>query len=166
VVAVDAVVAAATSAAVTAAAAAELVCAGEAVGGALTGELAAMAAAAIASGAVPLPDAVVAVVAEIAEVAGVAAGTFVDAMTTGITMATAFGTPAASPPGCADAVGSVEEVSSEDDLSVDFVLPAFEVSAFPLGCWVAPALASAFEAVLAPEACPAALGSFEALFVA
>jgi hypothetical protein len=129
----------------------------------MAGELAAMAAAASASGAVPLPDALIAVVAE---VAGVAAGTFVDAMTTGITMATAFGTAEDGPPGCADAVGSVEEVSSEDDFSFDFVVPALEVSAFALDCWVAVALASVFEAVLAVEACPAALELSEALFAA
>jgi hypothetical protein len=143
-------------------AAAGLVCAEDAAGGAMAGELAAMAAAASASGAVPLPDALIAVVAE---VAGVAAGAFVDAMTTGITMATAFGTAEDGPPGCADAVGSVEEVSSEDDFSFDFVVPAFEVSAFALDCWVAVALASVFEAVLAVEACPA-LELSEALLAA
>jgi hypothetical protein len=152
--------AAAVSDAVAATAA---VCA-EAAGGAIADELAAMAAAAIASGAVPLPDAVVAVVAE---VAGVAAGTFVVAAMTGITIATAFGTAADSPPACADALGSVEEVSSEADLFVDFEVPDLEPSAVVLDGCVAPGLASVFEAVLAPEVCPAGeLELFEALLAA
>jgi hypothetical protein len=164
VVAAFAAFAVATSAAVASAAAAGVACADEAVGGAMAGDVAARAAAAIASGgAVPLPDAVVAVAAEVAEVA---AGAFVDAMMTGSAMGAAFAT-ADTPPGCADALESVEELSSDDDLSVDFVVPAFEPSAVGLDCWDVPALAAAFEAVLALESCPAGeLEVFEALLAA
>jgi hypothetical protein len=104
----------------------------------MAGELAAMAAAAIASGAVLLPDAVTPVVAVLA---GAVEGTFVGARMTGITTAIAFGTTAV-PACCAARVGSVGELSSEDDLSVDFAVPSFEPLAVVLDCWAA----------LAPEA--------------
>lgn len=113
-----------------------LICADDAACGAMAGELAAMAAAAIASGAVLLSDAVTPVVAVLE-----AEGTFVGAGMTGTTTAIAFGTTAV-PACCAARVGSVGELSSEDDLSVDFAVPSFEPLAVVLDCWAA----------LAPEA--------------
>jgi hypothetical protein len=113
-----------------------LICADDAAGGAMAGELAAMAAAAIASGAVLLPDAVTPVVAVLA---GAVEGTFVGARMTGITTAIAFGTTAV-PACCAARVGSVVELSSEDDLSVDFAVPSFGPLAVALDCWAALAL--------------------------
>jgi hypothetical protein len=88
---------------------------------------AAMAAAAIASGAVELPDVV-------------AAGTFVAAVVTGIATATGFGVVAMRAACWARMVRSVADVSPLADLSVDF---AGSVFAAPLDFvwdgWVAPA---------------------------
>jgi hypothetical protein len=138
-----------------------LICADDAVGAAMAGELAAMAAAAIASGAVLLPDAVTPVVAELA---GGVEGTFVETRTTGITTAIAFGTTAA-PPCWAARFGSVDEPLSEDGcLSEGFAVPPFGVSALALDGWPALAPAPAFAALLASEACPeAVLGLLESL---
>jgi hypothetical protein len=89
--------------------------------------LAAIAAAAIASGAVELPDVV-------------AAGTFVDAVVTGIATATGFGV--VERPACwTRMVRSAADVSPLADLSVDFVGSAFEaLPDFVCDGWVAPVL--------------------------
>jgi hypothetical protein len=114
-----------------------------------------MAAAAIASGAVALPD------------DGDAAGTIVDAMATGITTATGVGVVAAGPSCCAGLAGlalaSVAGLSLEDGFAVDFVSSVFEVSDFALERWApsAFALASALALASASERCLAALRSPE-----
>ena len=107
-------------------------------------ELAAIAAAAIASGAVALP------------VVGVAAGTLVATIATGITTATGVGVVMDSP-ACWARVGSTLEVSSVVEVEVDFVVPAFEA----LDCWVPSALAGplalgllALLLTLMSEGCP------------
>ena len=129
----------------TAAAGSELllICGDDGAGAADAGELAAIAAAAIASGAVALPD------------AGVAAGISVDAMTTGIATATAFGVVTDAASCCAEAAtveASGAEVVSEEDLSVDFFSVDVAVPAFKaLDCWTASVLALA--AALASEPC-------------
>jgi len=150
--AVDAVAAAAASESI-------LICAGDAAAAADAGELAAMAAAAIASGAVALPA---------AGVAGVAAGTSVDAIMTGIATATAFGVVADGPSSFAEAAGTAEEsapeVLSEDGLSVDFSVPAFEALDFALDRWTAAVLASALAAALASESCLAVASRSSELF--
>src|SRR5258708_15080849 len=133
--AADAVTVAGADAA-TAAAASELllICGDDGSGAADAGELAAIAAAAIASGAVALPD------------AGVAVGICVDARITGIATATAFGVVTDAASCCAEAAtveASGAEVVSEEDFSVDFfsvdvAVPAFKV----LDCWTASVLAA------------------------
>jgi len=104
--------------------------------------LAAIAAAAIANGAVALPD------------VGGAAGTSVTATGTGMATATAFATVTDRASCCADAAASVEEaaveVSPDGDLLVDVVASDFEVPDFALECWGTLVLAS----VVAPEGCP------------
>src|SRR5258708_2411899 len=140
--AADAVTVAGADAA-TAAAASELllICGDDGSGAADAGELAAIAAAAIASGAVALPD------------AGVAVGISVDARITGIATATAFGVVTDAASCCAEAAtveASGAEVVSEEDFSVDFfsvdvAVPAFKV----LDCWTASVLALAAEPCLA-----------------
>jgi hypothetical protein len=125
-------------------------------------ELAAIAAAAIASGAVALPD------------DGEAAGTIVDAIATGITTATGVGVVAAGPSCCAGLAGlaglaleSAAGLSLEDGFAVDFVSSVFEVSDFALERWVPSAFvfafAFAFASALASasERCLAALRSPE-----
>ncbi len=100
--------------------------------------LAAMAAAAIANGAVALPE-----VGAVPEVGG-AAGVSVTTTGTGIAVAMAFVAVTASC--CAEAVGSVEEpaaeVSSDDDFAVDLPASDFELPDFALEGWGAPALVS------------------------
>jgi hypothetical protein len=136
-----------------------LIWADDAAGAADAGELAAIAAAAIASGAVALPD------------AGVAAGTSVNAMVTGIATATALGVGTDAPPCCAEAAGTVEESAAElfpeEGFSAGFAGPAFKALDFALDCSTAAALALAsalaLAAALASEACWAlALRSAEA----
>jgi hypothetical protein len=116
-------------------------------------ELAAIAAAAIASGAVALPD------------DGEAAGTIVDAMATGITTATGVGVVAAGPSCCAGLAGlaleSAAGLSLEDGFAVDFVSSVFEVSDFALERWVPSAFALASALASASERCLAALRSPE-----
>jgi hypothetical protein len=120
-------------------------------------ELAAIAAAAIASGAVALPD------------DGEAAGTIVDAMATGITTATGVGVVAAGPSCCAGLAGlaleSAAGLSLEDGFAVDFVSSVVEVSDFALERRVPSAFvfAFAFASALASasERCLAALRSPE-----
>jgi len=116
---------------VTVAAASEsvLIC----VDPAAAARLAEMAAAAIASGAVALPDA-----------EGEVVGTLVKATVTGIATATTFGVVTDVAPCCAVSAGSGVEVSSEDDLAVDFAAPAFTALEF------APERCTAL-VVLAPE---------------
>jgi hypothetical protein len=125
---------------VTVAAAPEstLTCAGEAAATPeATGELAAMAAAAIASGAVALPDGVE---------AAATAGTPVSATGAAIATATAFCSVIAAVSGDAEAAVPVEdwlaEVSPEAGLAVDFPAPFFEPVDFVLGCWTALAVES------------------------
>jgi hypothetical protein len=110
----------------------------------MTDELAAMAAAAIASGAVALPD------------AGIAAGTPVSATGAGIATATAFGVVTADAACSTEAARSVEarpveatsgeewivEVSPEDGFAFDFAEPAFEAPDFAPGCATALAMTS------------------------
>jgi hypothetical protein len=100
--------------------------------------LAAMAAAAIASGAVALPE-----VGALPEVAG-AAGASVTGTVTGIAVAMAFVTVAAFC--CVEAVGSVEEpaaeVSPDDDFAVDFAVSDFELPDFAWECGAGLALVS------------------------
>jgi hypothetical protein len=125
---------AAEGSATTAAVAPETILAGadeapdEAVGAAAADMLAAMAAAAIASGAVAMPE-----VGALPEVGG-AAGVSVTATVTGIAVAIAFIAVAASC--CAEAAGSVEEpaaeVSSDEDFAVDFPASDFELPGFAL----------------------------------
>src|SRR6266852_4063027 len=118
---------------VTAAAAPESlsICTGDAAGAADAGELAAIAAAAIASGAVALPD------------AGVAAAVSVEKMETAIATATGFGVVTGVASCCARAAATLEgsgadekpgaEAVSEgafgsvDFFSVGFAPPAFKV---------------------------------------
>ena len=90
--------------------------------------LAAMAAAAIASGAVALPE------------VGVAAGTFVDATVTGIATATGFGV-VADERGLLGQDGRIGRgrVCRMAGLSVDFAVPAFEAPDFVWDGWAAPA---------------------------
>jgi hypothetical protein len=92
-------------------------------------ELAAIAAAAIASGAVaPLG-------------VGVAAGTWVTGVETGITTATGVGVT--DSPACwASRVGSTAELSSVVDFAVDLVVPVFDALELAVGCWPAPVLAA------------------------
>lgn len=125
----------------TAAAAPEsiLACADEATGVAAVADmLAAMAAAAIANGAVAFP--------EVGGAAG-AAGASVTATVTGIAVAMAFVAAVASC--CAEAAGSVEEpvaeVSPDDDFAADFAVSDFGLPDFALEGCGASALA------LAPE---------------
>jgi hypothetical protein len=108
----------------TAAAAPEsiLACADEAAGAAAVADmLAAMAAAAIANGAVAFP-----------EEAGGAAAVAVTATVTGIAVAMAFIAVVAAC--CAEAAASVEEpvtdVSPEDDFAADFAVSDFELPDF------------------------------------
>jgi hypothetical protein len=117
-----------------------LACTAEAAGAAVAvaDMLAAMAAAAIANGAVALPE-----VGALPDVAG-AAGATVTATVTGIAVAMAFVTVAAS---CGvEAVGPVEElapaVSSDDDFAVDFAVSDFELPDFVRECRAGPALVS------------------------
>jgi hypothetical protein len=120
--------AAAVGSVMTAAAAPEsiLACVNEAAGAAAVADmLAAMAAAAIAKGAVALPE------------VGGATGVSVTATATGIAVAIAFVAVAASC--CAEAAGSVEEpaaeVSAEDEVAADFAVSDVELLDFPLeGC--------------------------------
>ena len=91
--------------------------------------LAAIAAAAIASGAVGLPDVVA------------AAGTFVEAVVTGIATATGFGVVAVSAACWARMVRSVADVSPPADLSVDFAGSVFGAPVdFAWDGWDAPEL--------------------------
>ena len=109
-----------------------------------------MAAAAIASGAVALPD------------GGVAAGVFVGADVTGSATATGLDVVAEGAPGCPKATGSVWETFSEDVFSGDFAAAAFATPDLVRDRWTASALADA----LASEACwAAAFLSAEALLV-
>jgi len=86
-------------------------------------ELAAIAAAAIASGAVALPE------------AGVAAGVLVATVVTGITTATGVGVATDNPACWARMVGSTAGVSPVVEVAPDFVVPDFAASAFfPDGC--------------------------------
>jgi hypothetical protein len=92
-------------------------------------ELAAIAAAAIASGAVALPE------------GGGGAGVLVVAVMTGSTTATGVGVVRADPACWASTVGSTAELPSVldvDVVDVDFVLPVFEVPELPRDCWLAP----------------------------
>ena len=114
-----------------------------------------MAAAAIASGAVPSPD------------GGVTAGVSVNAVATGIATATAiastFGVVTAAPscvPGTVE--GSAWEVSSEDGFSADFALPVFGALDFAWDFWADKVFVSA----LASEACRAAASRSFELFLA
>ena len=115
---------------VTAATASESlsICTGDPAGAADAGELAAIAAAAIASGAVALPD------------AGIAGGISVETMVTAIATATGFGvvTDVAS---CCDEAATVKESGADEKSgaeavsevtfeSVDFFSIGFAVSAF------------------------------------
>jgi len=103
-----------------------LACADEAAGAAAVADmLAAMAAAAIAKGAVALPE------------VGGATGVSVTATVTGIAVAMALVTVAASC--CAEAAGSVEEpaaeASADDEVAADFAVSDFELLDFALeGC--------------------------------
>jgi hypothetical protein len=83
-------------------------------------DVAVIAAAAMASGAVALPD---------------PAGALVETMITGTATAIGFGVVMDGPPGCAAALGSAAEVLSEDDFPVDFEVLAFEGSEFEPVCW-------------------------------
>jgi hypothetical protein len=118
VVAVPAIVAAVASAAIVPARS------GDAPGAAVADWLAAMAAAAIASGAVPLPDAGDPVAG--APVAGVA----VTATSTGTATASGLGVVGVLVPSCVVAVEpaeSVAEVSPDDEVALEFVEPSFEL---------------------------------------
>ena len=99
-----------------------LTCADGTDGAAVTGVLAAIAAAAIASGAVPVPD------------VGVAAGTSVGATGTGIATATGFGVVTDGASCCVEAAGAVEEpvaaIVSETGFSIVFGAPVFEAPDF------------------------------------
>ncbi|MGO8914064.1 MAG: hypothetical protein ACLQDM_32755 [Bradyrhizobium sp.] len=122
-VAVEGVVAAAAS--VAAVFESVLIWADEAACAEIARVLAAIAAAAIASGAVELPD-------------GVAAGTFVGAVVTGIATATGFGVVAVRAACWARMVRSAVDVSALAGLSVDFAGSAFADFAWDGG--VAPVL--------------------------
>ena len=88
-------------------------------------ELAAMAAAAIANGAVELPE------------AGGTAGTFVAVVVTGIATATGIGVVAVKPACWTRMVRSVADASPFADLSVDFVESAFDAAVdFAWDDWV------------------------------
>jgi hypothetical protein len=118
VVAVPAIVAAVASAAIVPA------CSGDDPSAAVADWLAAMAAAAIASGAVPLPDAGDPVAG--APVAGVA----VTATSTGTATASGLGVVGVLVPSCVVAVEpaeSVAEVSPDDEVALEFVEPSFEL---------------------------------------
>jgi hypothetical protein len=121
-----------TLACADAAADAEAACADEAAGAAVADMLAAMAAAAIASGAVAFPDAG----AVAPEVGGAAAGTSVTATVTGIAVAMAMAVVAVVASCCAEAAGSVEAAvaaaSPDDDFSADFAVSDFELPDFAL----------------------------------
>jgi hypothetical protein len=97
--------------------------------------LAAMAAAAIAKGAVALPE------------VGGATGVSVTATVTGIAVAMAFVAVAASC--CAEAAGSVEEPAADDGVAADFAVSDFELPDFALGGCGASELA--LEGGAAPE---------------
>ncbi len=134
----------------TAAATPESILAGadEAAGAvAVADMLAAMAAAAIANGAVALP--------EVDGAAG-AAGASVTATVTGIAVAMAFVAVAASC--CAEAAGSLEdpaeEVSPDDDFAADFAASDFELPDFAWECGAASVLV--LELALEGGAAPAA----------
>jgi hypothetical protein len=112
--------------------------------------VAAIAAAAIASGVVALP------------VDGEAAGTTVDATAMGTATATGFGVVAAGSSCCAGVAGSAlvsaAEPSSEDGFAVDLVSSVLEPLDFTLERWAA----SAFASILASARCLAAASrSFE-----
>jgi hypothetical protein len=113
------------------AAASVLICVDEAGAGAAVDELAAIAAAAMASGAVALPG------------AAAAACTPVDATVAGIATATGFGVVTDGAPCGVELVGSATEILSKDCFSGDFVLPAFDTPDFVPSRWTAsvPALA-------------------------
>jgi len=116
--------------------------------------LAAIAAAAMASGAVRLP---------------VAAGTFAGATATGMMTATGVGVVTAGVACCDEAAESAATVVSEDDFWSVLLAPAFVALDFALDCWTAAALASvlALAVAAASDACWAlAFWSSDALFVA
>ena len=133
------------------------ICTGDAADAAGAGELAAIAAAAIASGAVALPD------------AGVAGGISVETMVTAIATATGFGvvTDVAScraeaaveesRAGDKSGAEAVSEITfgSVDFFSIGFSVPAFKVLGLAPDCWTASVLAlvpaSASELCLAVE---------------
>ena len=106
--------------------------------------LAAIAAAAMASGAVALPEPGVAAEASVAVVAAIAT-------------AIGFGVAADDPACCAEAAAAVEEspaaALSEDDLSVDFALLSFEVPDFGPDRWIGSVLAEPLLPLLPSEAC-------------
>lgn len=121
-----------------------LVCAAVATGAFVAAELAAMAAAAMASGAVALPD------------DDAAAGTIIGVTATGIATATGFGVVTAGPSCFTGAAGSAAvaceespgEVSLEDGFAVDLV-SVFEPPDFAFEPWAASALALALAFALA-----------------
>lgn len=118
--------------------------------------LAAIAAAAMASGAVELP---------------VGAGTFAGATTTGMTTATGVGVVTAGVACCDEAAESAATVASEDDFWSVLVAPAFVALDLALDCWTAAVLASVLALALAEaaasDACWArAFWSSDALFAA